>query len=617
MWTLIQDTDNLRKEKDKPEFRPAWATLSDNARWWQKNFSDTPERLSGWGHDYICSKCTALLTFDREEPQYHVCTVCGLVADNTAKICAAWVYLYRHQLSMGLMDAAVVSNVLHDDELKQFVLDTVMWYAEHYVLFREDTVHGRSITRGKVMFQSLDEAVWGHNLLRALSIIGVDSTSDTAGRLYHLLFLPMARMFISQADKINNIPLWRVSYAACAALFFCDESLYAQAMTMEYGVNAQTAQGFTEDGLWFENSATYHYYALEAATHMCVMIKEAGREAEETKLMECVRRGYAAYLDIIFSNGQLPCTNDGWKYNSIAEIGNRYLIACRLFPELGSHSAMTALFRDISPVAPRNMWEGDLLKGAWLYGVPDCVHTNNPLSSTHMQSNCVAILRTPKIEVFTKYGNLSRSHAHPDALQICIAPFALDTGTPGYSSALYHDWFCQTVSHCTFAVDGQSQSNVAKGSAIYKPDEITMTVGDAYEGVTAVRHLYVNNAVLADTMTFTCDRRRQTDWFFHGAGDFKAIGEQWLSEISEKENGYQFFSNIYRFTGDTCHWTSDNLRLTLRMVSLPKNAQIFLMTSPDNPGIHQRHTVMIRTIAEQDNEISIKVIFTIGGQSRD
>jgi hypothetical protein len=211
----------------------------------------------------------------------------------------------------------------------------------------------------------------------------------------------------------------------------------------------------------------------------------------------------------------------------------------------------------------------------------------------------MAVLRTPGIEVFAKYGNITASHAHPDALEICIPPFAMDPGNTIYGSPICRDWYRATTSHCTFTVDGKNQNSTAKGQAEIRSEAdgastMRMEINNAYEGVRAIRTLKAAGNTLEDELELSSDDEHSCDWFFHGAGVFQAQGELVPGSIHDAEKSYSYLKDGHVWTGRRCSWELRGKRLELSLEEIPEGAVWYVFKTPDNPALETRHTIMIR-----------------------
>lgn len=591
----IQSRDILLKRAKDPSYQQVVADMRARVNYWQANFADSPQEKCGWHHNYVCPVCTGFLHFDAEKPDVHECPACHIQVDNTKLILEAWTYNKRLQISKMLKDAAVLYRMYEKPEDLAFIVRVVDFYAQHYVQFEE---YGSYAGRGRIMGQSLDEAVWAVDVLKALLVAGFDGKSEQGQRWHHLLFLPIARLVVAQTGIIHNIPLWHAVAAFAAGVFFGDEWLVRHTLGGDLGLTEQITRGFTADGIWFENSSGYHYYSLTAALSMCVFARWAGKEEPLSTLFDRIIAGFTALPRLQFADGTLTAFNDSGRAEGRGGIQSQlelYLEAARLFEGMDGAQAIADLLAGHDVCGTR---------GAFLYGIPNSAATQQvqPCTSVHYAHNCLGVLRGGLVEVFFKYGNLHRSHAHPDALQISLPGFADDPGVPGYGSPFHRGWYTQTVAHNTFVVDGKSQIYDARGTASLSPDghTITMEISDAYPGVKAQRTLSAQSDMLTDCLHVACEQEHIIDWVIHIAGEAEFTAQLVADSLPEQDNGYNYLRNVRRVIGTfSARFTHNERTLSLDYDELPAEAVIYVAESPDNPANQTRHTILVRTHAAE------------------
>jgi hypothetical protein len=561
--------------------------------YWKQHFSESPSLKAGWFHNYTCPQCAGQLVYDRTKPHEHACGHCGALAEETQAIAEAWTYARRHDISVSLFEAGVLYAAFGDPSDRDYILRVLERYAADYPDYEE---YGMHAGRGKIMGQALDEAVWGCNALKALTLIGFDGDSEQGRRLRHRLFLPAARLTLGQNWSIHNIMLWHTAFAVGVALVFHDDVLLRQAYTFDLGARNQVLKGFTEDGIWYENSTGYHYYSLMAAANLLTFAMAYGREDDE--VTGRVAGAYTAMLKLRFRNGAFPAFNDAQRDGPDVGVKGQltaYRQAARLFA--GTPYAKPILDA-IAPYPP----DGSL--GDWLYGSDTATGASDTFDagSVHLPSNLVAVLRNNQLEAMIKYGNLTASHAHADALGLSIPPWSMDLGTSVYGSPYHAGWYTRTAAHCAFIVDGQNQDPLARGVGEMSPDgsSFQARVDGAYPGVSASRALRLDGDTLRDVLTVSADAPRQIDWLFHAEGSAAFIGELSPSCLPESENGYQYFKNVRRVDGEfAAAFTMDGRTLRLRFTALPEGAAIYVMESPAYPADKAAHTILARVRARQ------------------
>nr|HML46925.1 heparinase II/III family protein [Clostridia bacterium] len=313
-WSWIRSGEELLALSKEGAYASIAQGMRRRVDYWKTHFTDWPDRKTGWMHNYVCPVCTGFLTYDPDKPEEHRCPACGIAVENTKLVLEAWMYMRRFEIATTLVDAAILYVLEGDETDAAFVTRVVDFYADHYLEFEE---YGINAGRGRIMGQSLDEAVWATNALKALMTIGFDGKSDRGQRWHQRLFLPISRLVVAQTSMIHNIPLWHASCAFCAGLFFGDERLVTTTVSGELGLRNQILKGFTEDSVWFENSTGYHYYAMNAATTACLFARWAGKQDQYVDLFDRVAGAYTALYKLRFRDRTMTAFNDSSRRDGV------------------------------------------------------------------------------------------------------------------------------------------------------------------------------------------------------------------------------------------------------------------------------------------------------------
>lgn len=627
---MMRDAQAIRQDLDtRPELSALYLKRRELAEYWRTHFSDSPDMVGGWGHNAVCPACTEPLTYDRESPDRHVCSRCGQ-AHNTPDIREAWNATRRHDIIAGLNAAALVCHVEGGMAWQVFVLDTLTWYADHYDQFAE---HGRWVGLARLGGHTLDEAIMGIGLLKAMMTAHVDPMGERAQHIKRKLFVPMARLILSQPTNLVNISLWHAAFATGVGVYFKDVA-FLYPMWKPHRVGSEGPFDFTRlcemngarllmenitpDGLWRENSVSYHYYALSAAMEFYAFLKEADFSQDGTwdvrvlpllkdpQIRDAMARAFLAPLKLLFPNGDMPATSDGWKY-SLAKVAGMYIRAHFLLDDIPAPD------RDRLAAVIHAAGEPAASLDALLYGVPgDPGMDLVTQESVHLTHNKMAMLRSGDTHVFFKYGNLFAGHSHPDALELSIFPVSVDPGSLSYGVAIHGEYFHVGGSHSTFMIDGAGQYNGACGMAAMDKDGLGITgwIDNAIPGVKASRAVRIHDTTITDRMEIACDQPRQMDWLFHGSGDFMADGSWENIELPEKTHGFKHFSNVRRLQGTgglRAQWTFEGFRLALSIPALD-GAAFYVAETPDNPTSRTRHAVLVR---KHGTALLVPAVFTL------
>ena len=113
-----------RLAKRYPQCAKAIENAKREAEYARKNFADNPEWLSGWGHNFCCTKCAAQMIVDinmpYNPPNVFTCSNCGEKASSIDHD-EAWVYYYRTRFG-SFMNSCAVSALFGDTEAIDYMI---------------------------------------------------------------------------------------------------------------------------------------------------------------------------------------------------------------------------------------------------------------------------------------------------------------------------------------------------------------------------------------------------------------------------------------------------------------------------------------------------------------
>lgn len=550
-----------------------------------EEFADRPEWISGWGHDFVCPKCAAQLAFDIHGTPYgedssYRCPVCGETARGVGYD-DAWVYFYRYNYAK-MAESVAVCAAMGDDKALDFLIRYVDFYADNYEGFPYHTKRtpGGCAGMGKIMAQSLCEAVWALSVIRALSICRDRIEADKKTEWYQKLFRPLCDIIIPQAKIIHNIPTWIMCAVGAVGLYFGDNELLDFALNNPIGIRRQVAEGFTADGIWHEGSLLYHYYTVEALTEFMSLYAE---KAPEDELFNSLLRMYTAPLLLSHNGFDLPALNDGWYSLNIKRQTRMILLANRIFehPSLVSQLDMIASKHQEALEKPF----------ALIYGTPN--------EATVLPDTGLAVLREPFF-VILKSGSMSRSHRHRDDLSITVPIFSDDLGSPGYAHPMTKTWYRAAPSHNTVCVDGEQAVELPEISIRRIADGVRaeITSPEMWKGISkASRTLTVEGNEVVDVTELEALESHTYDWFFHSVGIAEYKGEGEDVSFLEGGNGYEHFSCLKKIKPEgefsVCFIAESGERLTLTVENADK-LEVYTAQSPDNPANRSRFSIILR-----------------------
>lgn len=585
-YTFCNSADFVRGALSKPgALSAAVQRARARAAHLRETFFDSPERTSGWGHDFACPVCTTTLTFnadmDYKEGSEFVCPHCGK-ASSGFKLDEAWVYLYRFNVGTWLEDCAV-SALAGDDASFDFIVRCIDFYAENYDRF---PVHGRAAGKGRIMGQSLDEAVLGIAFLKALRPFQSRIPAETLARWYKKMFAPMCELLYPQAGFIHNIPTWLMCFIGMTGIFFHADEWLDKAVNSEYGLHNQLAKGFTKDGMWRECSPGYHNYTLSALTNFYSFYAEANPADAAPETLE---RAFIAPLTLSYDGWTLPALNDGWYPLHLSPL---VLQASRIWdlPELDfQREAVLAHMPELRETA-----------GYVLYAKPEA-----PLEARMPAQPDVVLLPDTNLGVFRapvfailKSGVIERSHMHQDPLSVILPPFADDVGTPGYGHPMTSTWYRRGVAHGCVTVDGDTPAAVLKTHISLMDGRMKAEVekGEWSDLTLAERTLFEQDGGLTDVSRFEAASAHTFDWVFHSDGECECRAKTVPVAPLGDANGYEHLADAREVQSDgeiALCFRLNGQTLTVH-IQLGEGQRCFLCTSPGNPADHRRTTIVLR-----------------------
>ena len=518
------------------EWAPAWARLQQACDALLTEPLEPPEESAGFYHNYFCPDHAVPLVFDATKPHAHRCPTDDRVFAG-APYDAAWRWFVNNRLSSMAWEMALGWASGGDARYLQRVAAILSGYAARYAGYEPSG--DRPYGRGKATFQSLDEAVWLIPLTRAYDLVRAELAQDVRAAIEAKLLIPAAEFILSQRfNSIHNIECWH--NAAVGAVGFCLDLSDWQTLVIEgkYGFRHQLREGVRDDGLWWEGSSSYHYYALAALVNLAQVVPGQELWAEER-----LARMFRTPVELAYPDLRQPATNDCWFSSSLlAEVCHGVPLAAACY-EVAYGWYGDALYAQVLDANYQQQTRDSL--EALLYG--RALPENPGALAVEPVVNCapsgLARFRTGGNYLLLKYGPHGGSHGHPDKLALSFYaagyPLSPDLGTPGYGIALNDSWYRQTLSHNTVLVDACSQPE-GEGEEVAFGQREGFAVADArvawaegaYAGVALRRVVLWRPDYFVDVFVVECAEERQLDWVFRvrgereqqeGLGDGRAI----------------------------------------------------------------------------------------------
>ncbi len=498
---------------------------------------EPPDEPSGLYHNYFCPDHAVELRFDPHTPRAHACPVDGRVWSG-APFDEAWRFGANHLLAHGALQAALLWRLDGDARAADRAAAVLTGYARRYPGYPLGTHTSRGGGRGKATYQSLDEANIIVPLARAYDLLRERLPPRDRGLVEGDLLRAAAEHIRAQRfHEVHNIECWHHAALAAVGMAVGDDDLVDEAIDGAFGFRRLLRDGLA-DGLWWECSSSYHFYAAHALTTLAAVVAAARPECARAAEL---RSMYAAPLAIRMPDGRLPATNDCWFFSSlrgdlchgVPPARALYEVAAGWFGDSAFHAVLAENYRS----QPRDSME------ALLYGPEEVEPAGEDVTgSVSLPAIGLTVLRgrrDPGAPVaLLKHGPTGGGHGHPDklALSLYAAGEAVspDLGSPGYGVPLHRSWYRQSFSHNTAILDRRSQPPARAERAGFElppggPDQVLARVrfadgsGDAdadavYAGTAMFRAVASTGRYVLDLFTVRSPAVHVVQWLFRVRG---------------------------------------------------------------------------------------------------
>lgn len=585
-------------------------------------FSDSPEKLSRWGHHYFCDDDGGRLIFDLNSPKEHRCVVCGKVyRDETQN--GVWITFYRNRAVVMTLVSALIYKATGETKYRDYAVRVMEFYAEHYHEFQlhsKENVLCESYDNmvwgcGKMMPQGLNEAIVAIRFIQTIEILRDELDSAWLERIHQKLFREMFRLMAPQAVAIHNISCWSLSAIGVMGLAMHDQEMIDYAFKSQFNMHEQLKKGVTKDGFWYEGSIHYNFFLLEGVSYLFLFSKiydyDFGQES--TAILE---RMFVQAYQYAFDNLYLPNPNDGWPDLNLKTFSYVYHTAARAF---GEYSPVGNILKIIeADPAPRTTLPlsepyyccGTICLERLLFNIDFNYADYKPVphSSTTFPTSNFAMLRNDSWNVFLKYGLNGRSHAHPDIMNVEVMYKKLrlsrDLSNAGYQSRLCNEWHRKTLAHNTVCWNGTDITSVEPGKCLlFENDQVRCKAENVYEGIDYTRELKITENFVLDRFQVE-GKTGVYDYTFH----FEP-GIELSCDLPTEAADLGFSENGYQHVLETKKVKTDQNAVVLRAqlgaesmqvrVDLQEGQELFLLKTKDNPVNRIRNTVLIRSVGDK------------------
>lgn len=483
-----------------------------------------PQGEGQWIFYYACQDDDA--TLKPESETRHLCPKCGKAYTDARTVAAYRTKLY-YQLDRDLYHLAVAYGLTGHEKYAAPVREALLALTEAYPRLERHDRWGRrgmlAVVGGRRYAQHLDEAVSAIELAKAFDLVA-EAPVWKAGEADHVAqqflgaMVREIRALQWAIDPINNHQTWFNAAYANVGVAIGDAELVRAAFYGKPGLQWQLEHSVTVDGLWYEGTMAYHFYALSAIQETLDAGRRAGIDLAANVRLQSLWRGPLAFT---YPDGSFPVLND-------SDPGN-------LRSRKGHYDYARRYFGDESFALPS----------------PD-----RPQASADLPGIGVVALRRGTGQgaatVFFDYGMHGGHHGHPDKLSITLYALGhellVDPGRISYSVPEYQTWCRTTVAHNTVVVNRQDQQP-ATGRLLHFSETAdhaaaVATCDAAYPDTTLTRALLLADGWLLEVFQVRTPAAATMDWVAHARGGLDLAGTPAAADALGSGPGYQHLTDI-------------------------------------------------------------------------
>lgn len=424
--------------------------LTDNSVVLENDVLVPPDGRATWNLYYYCPEHGVRLHWDRHLPNSHCCPVDGKVLTGEPYDGAWWRWLNglnaKACYDLGLL-WNITGEVKYLCKVKQILLQYALYYPDY-------EIHGGIPYNGpgKANAQTLCEANCHLDLARGYDFIRDQFTSEEQEFIEKRLLREGAEFLMEyRTNQLHNHEMKINATIGVIGLILQDEQYLDFALNSEYGIHYQLKHGCSEEGMWFEGSIHYHYYALQALLNFEKMAYDSVYSVSSNpNFLKMLRFP----LRLVLNTGDFPRLNDCIAGQERLTHSHLFEFAYSRYPCEEFAQALNSIYKNIS----RDNID------ALLYGVENLPRTTTlQCSSIHTSQAGITIHHDPvhNNALLLKHSPYGGEHDHYDRLGLLIVrggkEILPDLGTTGYGAELHYGYYKNTATHNTLAVNQQNQ----------------------------------------------------------------------------------------------------------------------------------------------------------------
>jgi hypothetical protein len=452
--------DALRSRVQKLDWaKSIWSQVINRA---DRAIADAPEippRGSNWTHWYVCpdhggplkrGESTRPWQWKHECPEGH--TVVGDPDTPNRDFDGCVIEGLHNALARDVRTLGLAFAVTGNRKYASRARDILLGYAAVYPDFPLHDRKGRKrVGGGRTTSQTLDEAIWLIALTEGMDLIWNTLSPEDVQTVRERLLLPAVRdVILPKKRGVHNIQCWQNSAVGLVGLLLGDRALIDAAIDDPHnGARKNLADGVLGEGIWWEGSWGYHFYALDGILHLTEAARNCGIVIDDDSLQKL----FDGPTHFLQPDGDLPAFND------TDAVGLDLVRRNGMFGLAYARFANPAYLPILAQSAPHDEWALLYRPDRLPEGKQDAPGTANfPVTGYTVLRKSD---RKHSLWLCLKYGPHGGGHGHPDKLGFILYAdgerLAEDPGNIRYGSPLAEGWYKKTIAHNTLVIDGRDQ----------------------------------------------------------------------------------------------------------------------------------------------------------------
>ena len=423
-----------------------------------------PEQEAEWIGNYVCDGIGdgnddpndgdgAPLIFDPLRPGVYLCSIDGRRYQGQ-RYESGWYGYFHYETASRLRALGLAYALEPRRDYAALAREMLLAYADRYNSWPLDDYQGLlSVRAARIMTETLGEANW---LLYAL--IGYDFTRrdpvyspNDRAHIEQNLIAPAVKIIQGNLMGTSNWQAWHDAAVGLAGYVLSRPDWVDWAVQGPNGLDYLKTNAIREDGLWWEGSIGYHFYALEPLHDLLEALESHGRPAFDNR----IRSAFASVLALLQPDGSFPRLNDSGE-EKIVYREPAYEHAHAHYDDPLFEQVMTFLYDAMG--YPRDSMDA-------LFFGKEYQSQSLDLASSLKGEMGLAILRTGNalndLVALMDYGPMGMTHGHYDKLHLSLFgqgdTWLPDLGTGNVAAPEHTGWFRHTLGHNTILLGEQSQ----------------------------------------------------------------------------------------------------------------------------------------------------------------